>query len=89
MTTDKSHNGKDSREAEAQRILDRVNREAETVGTSSMARNSDWHNKRSTDLTKSEAKDQAIEDLGRKIGRSLGWIAMVILAVYLLRTYIF
>lgn len=54
-----------------------------------MARNSDWHNKRSADLTKSEAKDQAIEDLGRKIGRSLGWIAMVILAVYLLRTYIF
>lgn len=75
----------ESREAEAKRILDRVQRDSETVGTSSTARVSDGYGK----TGRPEVEEDAIEVLGRKIGRSLGWIALIILAVYLLRTYIF
>jgi hypothetical protein len=73
-------------ELEAKRILDRVARDSETVGTSSMARTTELLNGNIS----SESADGSdpVEILGKKIGRTLGWIALLILGYYLFRTYI-
>jgi len=74
---------------EAKRILDRVHRESETVGTSSMARTTEQFKKHVAGMDGNAEDDDPIEVLGKRIGRSLGWIAVVLLIIYLLNTYVF
>jgi len=74
------------RQAESKRILEGVARDSETIGSSSFARTST----RITNhyLAKDADQDDAIEVLGRRIGRMLGLIAFVGLAIYLFMTYV-
>lgn len=76
----------DQSEMEAKRILARVARESETVATSTMARTSEQFKK---NVGNSEDDNDPIEILGKKIGRSLGWLALAVLAYYMLQTYVF
>lgn len=74
------------REAEARRILERVDRESETIGSSGFARTAD---RVTAHFRADDAPDgDRIEQLGRRIGRGLGLIAFVGLAVYLFLTYV-
>ena len=76
----------DQNEEEAKRILDRVARESETVASSTMARTGEQFKK---NVGNSDDDNDAIEILGKKIGRSLGWLALAALAYYMLQTYVF
>ena len=78
----------DDQAAEAKRILDRVTRESETVGTSTMVRSADQPGVHSQSESNRIEQDDPIEILGRRIGRTLGWIAVVFLLIYLVKTYI-
>lgn len=78
----------DENELEAKRILDRVNRESETVGTSSMARTTEQFKKHISGIDGNAEDDDPVEILGKKIGRTLGWIAMAILVIYLVAKYV-
>lgn len=80
-----THSDDDSA-AEVKRILDRISRDSETVATSSMARSGDQSARQSE--ARKAAEEDPIEVLGRRIGRTLGWIAVAILAVYLVTTYV-
>lgn len=79
---------RDDQAAEAKRILDRVTRESETVGASTMVRSANQPGARSQSEQGKIERDDPIEILGRKIGRTLGWIAMVFLLIYLVKTYV-
>lgn len=79
----------DERAEEAKRILERVQRESETVGTSSMARTTEQFKKHVSGMDGTAEDTDEIEVLGKRIGRSLGWFAVVILIIYLLNTYVF
>lgn len=74
-------------EAEARRILDRVNQESETIGASSMRRVAE-HVKGHTHAKDDEAEDWA-ELWGARIGRGLGLVFVLVLVVHLAMTYIF
>lgn len=77
----------DNREEEAQRIIDRVNRETETVGTSSMLKAS---NRVRDHLGAADVdQDNRIEVLGTRIGRTLGLLFFIGLLIYMLKTYVF
>lgn len=78
----------DKNEIEAKRILDRVNRESETVGTSSMARTTEQFKKHLGGIDGNEEDNDPIEILGKRIGRTLGWIAVIGLLIYLAMTYV-
>jgi hypothetical protein len=67
----------DARQREAKAALDRVKRDQEGIFTSSMARASDHFS------GKDAPPDDAIELWGRRIGRSLSLIAVIVLG-YLL-----
>lgn len=71
---------------EAKKIIDRVQAESETVGTSAMLKSADAVVKNSPDST--DDKMAAIDELGTKIGRTLGRIAFVGIAAYLIFTYV-
>jgi hypothetical protein len=72
--------GRDKKDgpAEARRILQRVARESETIGSSNLARAASRPVREEEDL---------IERLGRRIGRTLGFLAAAALVVYLLANY--
>lgn len=72
--------GRDHEEgpAEARRILQRVARESETIGSSNLARAAGRPGREEED---------PIERLGRRIGRILGILAAAALVVYLLANY--
>ena len=74
------------RKRESERILEGVARDSETIGTSNLARTST----RVTDhyLAKDADQDDPIEVLGKRIGRTLGLIAFIVLAVYMFMTYV-
>lgn len=74
------------RQKEALRDLERVARESETIGTSSLARTAD----RMANHFKADenAEDDPIEILGKRIGRGLGLVAFIGLAIYLFVTYV-
>jgi hypothetical protein len=74
---------------EAKRILDRINRDSETIATSSIARTSDQFKKHLGGVDGNADDEDPVEILGKKIGRSLGWIAVIMLIIYLLNTYLF
>lgn len=75
----------DERET-SKKILDRVQAESETVGTSAMLRSADATLKDIPEPT--DEKMARIDALGTKIGRTLGRIAFVVLAGYLIFTYV-
>ncbi len=81
-------NDDDARAKELRRILERIDTDAETVGTSSMARVSKQFKTMLDVKDGSDADHDPIEVLGKRIGRSLGWIAVVILVFYLITTYL-
>lgn len=71
---------------ESQRILDRVETDGESLGRSSMARTA---NKVSEHFSGREnPEDDAIEILGKRIGRGLSLVAFIALATYLLFAYV-
>ncbi|MEZ5871411.1 MAG: hypothetical protein R3D32_06115 [Nitratireductor sp.] len=71
---------------EAQRILKRVERDSETIGASSLARTA---SRIKDHMAGGDApEDDAAEIWGRRIGRSLGLIAVVILVIYLFKNYV-
>ena len=88
MNKKSNKNPNDDAQNEAKRILDRVSRESETVATSSMARTTELFKKQIDGPSDDQSEDK-IEILGRRIGRSLGLIALVILVFYLAKTYVF
>ena len=87
----KSHDRQDdaARAEESRRILERIERESETVAASSMARTSDLVRKGLSGKDGTDEDTDPIEVLGKRIGRTLGWIAMIALVIYLLITYVF
>jgi hypothetical protein len=71
---------------ESQRILERVARDSESIGTSSLARTA---SRVSTHfMGKENRNDDAVEIWGKRIGRLLALIVFVILLVHVLNTYI-
>lgn len=73
-------------EAESKRILERVAQESETVGTSSVKRVAE----RVKDHMTAQDTDQNewAELWGTRIGRALGAVFVVVLIIYLVRTYV-
>ena len=73
---------KDGREREAQKALERVERDAEVIGRSSFARAA---SKARDHLTGADAdRNDPAELWGRRVGRALSVIAFVALAAWLL-----
>ncbi len=79
-----ARNNDDKREA--QRILDRIERESETFGTSSMARTAG--KVRDHFMGKDAPADDRVEVLGKRIARVLALIAVIALATSLYVKYI-
>lgn len=74
------------REKEARRILDRVDRDSETIGTSSFARNV---NRLTNHFKGTEnPEDDEIEIWGKRIARILALIAFIALFIHVMNTYI-
>ncbi|MCO5133775.1 MAG: hypothetical protein M9908_05350 [Phyllobacteriaceae bacterium] len=86
----KSHDRQDdaARAEESRRILERIERESETVAASSMARTSDLVRKGLSGKDGTDEDTDPIEVLGKRIGRTLGWIAMIALVAYFITTYV-
>lgn len=72
----------EERAREAQRVLERVSRESETIATSSLARVA----KQATDhISGADAdQDDKAELWGKRVGRSLGIVAAIVLLVMLI-----
>ena len=69
-----------------QHILDRVERESESIGTSGLARTAD---KTARKLNAGNTdEDDAIEIWGKRIGRGLGAVMVVYLIYHLVTTYV-
>ena len=74
-------------EAESKRILERVAQESETVGTSSV--------KRVAERVKGHMSAEDVDEnewaelWGKRIGRGLGAVFVVVLIFHLLQTYVF
>ncbi|MGI9401552.1 MAG: hypothetical protein ACR2O0_09890 [Rhizobiaceae bacterium] len=73
-------------EKEAQRILDRVDRDSETIGTSSFARNVDRLGKHFSGMENPE--DDEIEIWGKRIARIMALIVFIGLFIHVMNTYI-
>ncbi len=82
----KKQSVEDEREREARRILNRVERESEQIGSSSMVRTA--NKVRSHFLGEEDPGDDHIEVLGKRIARGLAIVVFVILAVSLYVNYI-
>lgn len=78
------HEDKDAEES--QKILDRVARESETVGTSSFVRTAD--RVRGHFNADDADHDKWAEVWGTRIGRVLGILFFIGLVIYLFRTYV-
>ena len=76
----------DERRREAQRILNRVERESEQVGTSSMARTAD--KVRDHFMGTENPRNDRIEVLGKRIARWLALMAVVAMVVSLYIKYV-
>ena len=70
------------RQQEARRALERVARDSETIGSSSLARAARHFKARDG------SQDDDLEILGKRIGRALSLVAFVGLALYLFYTYV-
>ena len=71
-----------NKDDEARRALDRVNRDTETFGASSLRRMSDHFAGRDAPGTGGET--DPIELWGRRIGRALSLVGVVVLSLWLL-----
>jgi hypothetical protein len=69
---------------EARRTLDRVARESETLGASSLRRMSDHFGARDAAGTGEGGATDPIELWGRRIGRALSVVGVVVLSLWLL-----
>jgi len=78
-------NKTDEAERESRRIVERIDRESETVGTSSLARTANKTRKHFMGDDKNV--DDPIEVWGTRIGRGLSLIGVTVLVVYLYNTY--
>ena len=76
----------DRRVAEARRALEAVERDAETLGASSLARTA--NRARDHFAGTDDPADDRIEIWGKRIGRGLGLIAVIALAIHLVVTYV-
>lgn len=83
MTNTKKN--KTTEEKEADRILDRIEHESETIGSSSLARSA--QKTRNHFLGKDADPDDPIEKWGTRIGRGLSVIIVVALITYLYNTF--
>jgi len=73
--------------AKSKRILERVAQESETIGTSSVKRVAE---RVKGHLSAEDTDENEWAELwGKRIGRTLGLVFVVVLIIYLLRTYIF
>ena len=86
MTQFGEHQKPDEDEREARRILNRVERESELVGSSSMARAAD--KVRDHFLGEDDRQADQIDILGKRIARGLAVVMFVVLAVSLYSNYI-
>ncbi len=72
--------------------LKRIDRDAETIGTSALARTAqraaDHFAAKDAVREAGSGETDAIEVWGRRIGRSLSLIGVIVLAVYLFLTYL-
>ena len=80
----------DHREQEAREALDRLARESETLGSSAAARASEWRSRLSDHFSGRDAVGHAddggtdpIELWGRRIGRLLSLVGVVVLGLWL------
>ena len=73
-------------QSQSSRILAQVERESETIGTSSLARSA--KSAREHFAGTDNINDDAIEIWGKRIGRSLGLGACLALAIYLCFAYV-
>ena len=73
-------------EREARRILDRVEGDVETIGTSSMVRTAEKARKHF--MGNDADPHDPIEVWGTRIGRALSLIGVVVLLIYLYNTYL-
>jgi hypothetical protein len=67
-----------ARKRESEEILRRVARDSEVIGTSNVARQG---------AGSRESQEDRIDRIGTLIGRTLGYVAVVVLLVYLYFTY--
>lgn len=74
------------RKAESERILERVRRDSETVGSSAFARTTT----RLADhfLARDAPQDDPVEIVGKRIGRVLSVIFFIGLVIYLFMAYV-
>ena len=70
---------------ESARILERVAQESETVGTSSMHRIA---GRVTSHISGDADPDNPVEVWGTRIGRTLGLVFFIGLAIYMIKTYI-
>ncbi len=74
-------------ETESKRILERVAQESETVGASSTRRIAE---RVKNHLSAEDTNENEWAELwGKRIGRTLGAVCVIILIIYLIQTYIF
>lgn len=87
MAKQKNHKVvEDERKREAQRILNRVEREVEQVGASTMARTA--NKVRDHFMGEEKSRNDPAEIWGKRIGRSLAVIVFIGLAISLYVNYI-
>jgi hypothetical protein len=79
------HKDKDHAERESRRILEHVDRDSETVGSSSLARSANKAKKHF--MGNDKDVDDPIEVWGTRIGRALSLIGVTVLVIYLYNTY--
>ncbi len=82
----KKHKNQSDTDKESRRILDRVNIDSETIGSSSLARSAE--KTRDHFLGKDADPDDPIEIWGKRIGRLLSIGIVLYLVTYLYNTFI-
>ena len=85
MAAEREHHD-EARRREAEEALARVADQSETIGTSSLARVAE--RARAHLAAEDAAEDDAVEIWGRRIGRAISVIGTVVLAAYLIITYV-
>lgn len=78
----------DERQQEAERILRNIERDSESVASSSAARGASGFLDQLSGRDGTVEDDDPIEVLGKRIGRTLGYAALGGLIVYLTVTYL-
>jgi hypothetical protein len=80
-----NNNDENQAQRDSRRILERVDQDSETVGTSSMVRAAE--KTRNHFMGGDRDRDDPIEVWGTRIGRGLSLIGVVVLTIYLYNIY--